>query len=166
MPVEIPADIQPLLNKYVVALENELPSLVRGLYLHGSVAMGAYPYYHDGQLQSDRRDEVNAVTWWLIKNRGVALIGPDPQELEIEINGDRLKSYPLQESIWPGRRSTTLLAFYHWRLQQQILSVTSLPQNRVERQPGDCCCGYLNLAPTVTKMSYFRQKTVITAWYP
>lgn len=156
MSVELPPDVQAVLNKYLGALENKLPGLVTGLYLHGSIALGAfdphysdvdflafmshrctqsdlkslteihqivvaeyprpalegcylqwqelglaeediatYPYYYEGQLRSNGYGEVNAITWWLIKNQGIVLLGPNPQEMAFEVSGDRLISYTL-----------------------------------------------------------------------
>jgi hypothetical protein len=57
--------------------------------------IATHPYYHDGHLQSGRSGEINAVMWWLIRNRGVVLLGPDPQELDFEVSGERLRSYTL-----------------------------------------------------------------------
>jgi hypothetical protein len=46
MPIAIPTQIQPLLDDYVRLVSSQLPGLLEGLYLHGSVALGAF----DAQL--------------------------------------------------------------------------------------------------------------------
>lgn len=90
--------------------------------------IGAHPYYHDGQLQSDGCGEVNAVTWWLIKNQGVVLLGPNPRELEFEVGGERLSSYTLSNlnEYWVAfitqpRRIAWLL--YEYGIQWSVLGV-------------------------------------------
>ena len=43
-------------------------------------AIEPYPHYHDGVLNPSEHNEVNVVTWWLLKNRGLALVGlPSPR---------------------------------------------------------------------------------------
>lgn len=152
----IPSQAKPVLDDYAGRLQDRLPDLVTGLYLHGSVALGAfdprlsdidflallsrpctksdlaclaeihrrvrsehphpaldggylqwadvgknedaiqpYPYYHNGRLEPDKRVGVNAVTWWTIGNCGLALIGPEPQNLDIEVDGAALTAYLL-----------------------------------------------------------------------
>jgi hypothetical protein len=83
-----------------VAAEYPWPAL-EGCYLQweelgqAEENIATYPYYHEGQLRSDGHGGVNAVTWWIIKNRGVVLLGPNPQEMPFEVSGDSLISYTL-----------------------------------------------------------------------
>lgn len=153
MDTRIPAPIRDLLTDYLQSLATELPGLVDGLYLHGSVALNAFnkdlsdidfvafltrrataadldrlraihqsmktkyprwmlegtylqwddlgrledsvapsPIYHDGKLEANGNFDVNSVTWWVLKYRGIGLIGPLPHELPLEVDWDLLVS--------------------------------------------------------------------------
>jgi hypothetical protein len=147
----IPEPVQPVLQEYLRLMEEELPGLLAGFYLHGSLALGAFnrhssdidfiavvsrrctagdverlqsvhaevahrrpqwplqgsylkwedlgqfegvippsPHLHDGVLTPDGCRDVDSVTWWLLKNRGIALVGPEPQELTFSVDWERL----------------------------------------------------------------------------
>lgn len=45
----------------------------------------SFPVMHDGQFSPDARGELNAVTWWLIRHKGIRLLGPGPSELSLEV---------------------------------------------------------------------------------
>jgi hypothetical protein len=151
MDSRIPPMLHPLLSDYQQLLGGELPSLVTGLYLHGSLALDAFnqdlsdidyvafisrdasaqdlkrlhfihttiatryprwllegsylPWrdlgrleeeitpsvtYHDGKLVANNKFDVNSVTWWVLKQHGIALIGPQPQELAFGVDWDLL----------------------------------------------------------------------------
>jgi hypothetical protein len=159
MNITLPAPIQPLLNDYVHLLEKELPGFVTGLYLHGSIALGAFnihlsdidfiafitrhpttrdlaslraihqtittnhprwalegsylqwgdlgklentiapfPFYHDTQFEEAGKFDVNSVTWWVLKHRGIALIGPESHTLPLEVDWDLLVTR-MQENL-------------------------------------------------------------------
>jgi hypothetical protein len=136
---EIPAEAKPLLDAYLAALGDQLPGFADGVFIHGSVALGAYnprssdldvvtvisraataddverlrqihasltrrfpkpllevtylqpddlgrdasdiaphPYFHDGALRASGHFDENPITWWVLKNRGIALLGTLP----------------------------------------------------------------------------------------
>lgn len=135
--MQIPTQIQPVLDDYVALVHQQLPDFVTGLYLYGSIALGGfnehfsdidfitvisrrctesdiaclrdihqtleakypqwvfdgsylqpqdigkfdispYPYYHDGKLHPSGQHEINSVTWWILKNKGIAVVGDIP----------------------------------------------------------------------------------------
>lgn len=43
-----------------------------------------YPYYHDGVLHPHGYHEINAVTWWILKNHGIALMDAPPLAFEVD----------------------------------------------------------------------------------
>jgi hypothetical protein len=49
-----------------------------------------HPIYHDGELQRMGHFDVNWITWWVLKNRGIALIGYEPSELNFAVDWQRL----------------------------------------------------------------------------
>lgn len=153
MDTRIPTPIRDILRDYMDLLAHELPGLVTGLYLHGSIALDAFnehqsdidfiallsrratatdietlravhktlaskysrwalegsylqwhelgqleesvapaPTHHDGKLDGDATFDVNSVTWWVLKYHGIALIGPQPQGLDFEVDWQLLIS--------------------------------------------------------------------------
>jgi hypothetical protein len=148
---DIPQSVQQVLNAYIGLMNEALPGLLTGLYLHGSVALGAYepglsdidfiaitsrrctpsdvetlrvvhhslierypqaqlegsylqwhdlgrsedtipphPHIHDGIVHASGYHDINAVTWWILKNRGTAILGPSPETFAIQIDWDDL----------------------------------------------------------------------------
>ena len=151
MSAEIPQSVQQVLDEYIALVHERLPSLLEGLYLHGSLALGAFdprlsdidfisitsrrcteadidglraihdtlrqrypqahlegsylqwgdlgrfedtipphPYIHDGVLHASGHFDLNAVTWWVLKHRGIAVVGPPPEYLDIQVDWDGL----------------------------------------------------------------------------
>jgi len=117
--------------------------------------IATYPYYHEGQLRPDGYGGVNAITWWLIKNRSVVLFGPNPQEMAFEVSGDRLISYTLSNlnTYWaaflrqPRRMSWLLfgdgiqwvvlgvLRQYYTLREQQIISKVAAGVDALDNLP-------------------------------
>jgi hypothetical protein len=151
MSTDIPQPVQLVLNEYIGALNEALPDLLVGVYLHGSLALGAFdlglsdidfisitsrrctaadidtlraihqrltqrypdiplegsyllwrdvgqyeatmpphPHIHDGVLHSNGYHDINSVTWWVLKHRGIAAIGPPPEQFAIQVDWDDL----------------------------------------------------------------------------
>lgn len=147
MATEIPQSVQQVLNAYIAFVAEGLPGLLTGLYLHGSLALGAFdpglsdidfitltsrrctvadidalraihhtlvqrypqaqlsgsylqlqdvgqmeetirphPYIHDGIFHASGYHDINAVTWWILKQRGIAISGPPPDQFNIQID--------------------------------------------------------------------------------
>lgn len=151
MDPRIPPHIQPTLEAYTTSLERELPGFVTGLYLHGSIALGAfhepssdidfvaitsrratvedtskltsihraitkahprwaleggylqpgdlggtedsiapYPYHHDGKLHLAGHFDLNDITWTVLKQHGITLLGPPAHQLPYTVDWDVL----------------------------------------------------------------------------
>jgi hypothetical protein len=151
MPTDIPQSVQLVLNEYLGLVHEALPGLLAGLYLQGSLALGAFnprlsdidfititsrrctpgdiaalraihhtlvqrypdaklegsylqwhdlgqleatisphPHIHDNIFQPSGYHDINAVTWWILKHRGIAVVGPAPEQLDIHIDWDGL----------------------------------------------------------------------------
>lgn len=133
----VPELIQPLLEEYLRLMTKELPGLLSGFYLHGSIALnafnpklsdidfiafinwqcttndfgalqkihqtiaakyplwrleGSYLQWDDiGQLEETAgRFDLNCITWWVLKERGITLIGNEPRDLDITVSWELL----------------------------------------------------------------------------
>jgi hypothetical protein len=52
--------------------------------------IAACPFFHEGVMHEAGHFEVNAVTWWLLKHRGITIVGPEPDSLDFEVEWGRL----------------------------------------------------------------------------
>jgi hypothetical protein len=87
-----------------------------------------YPHFHDGVLQSAARNGLNSVTWWELKNHGIAVVGDDPQELSFNIDGNLLIR-KMQENLnsywmsWTKSLSRVILMYLDWGIQWAVPGV-------------------------------------------
>jgi len=49
-----------------------------------------HPFYQDGVFHAQGQHDINTVTWWTLKNRGVTLLGRDAQRLDFSVDWDKL----------------------------------------------------------------------------
>ncbi len=49
-------------------------------------AIKPHPTYHDNELNPAGHFDVSAVTWWMLKNKGIAVLGSDPQNLPYTVD--------------------------------------------------------------------------------
>jgi Domain of unknown function (DUF4111) len=64
-----------------------VPSCYLGV-MHPSKQNGAvvsYPAAHEGTFSLAMHGSLNAVTWWIIKNQGIRLLGPERSALPLEV---------------------------------------------------------------------------------
>jgi hypothetical protein len=151
MSTEVPPSVQQVLDEYIALVHDALPDLLAGMYLHGSLSLGAFdprlsdidfititnrrctatdiealrvihqtllqrypqaqlegsylqwhdlgrfedtipphPHIHDGILRASGYHDINAVTWWILKHRGIAVVGPPAERLNIQVDWDDL----------------------------------------------------------------------------
>ena len=62
-----------------------------------------YPYYNEGKLSYGAY--FNAITWWILKKRGIGIIGPQPTALNFDIDPQHLVEYVVENmnTYWAGR---------------------------------------------------------------
>ncbi|KMJ57267.1 hypothetical protein AB685_17880 [Bacillus sp. LL01] len=142
----IPENVQKVLNLYIDSCNKELPGLLEGLYLHGSIAIDAYMegesdvdfvavtsrkltgkdadtlknihlnlektcekpqldgiyvqwtnmreetyFYNEGTFGKAVHDI--PVTWWLLKNKGITIMGPEAYDLPFAVTTEDLIAY-------------------------------------------------------------------------
>ncbi len=141
----IPEPVQPILQRYLQLVQERLPGLMAGFYLHGSIALDAYnarlsdvdfvtlvsrrPDEQEGEqlrairqlLQQEyprlefdgiyvawedlgRAFEQNPVTWWILKKRGITVLGPPAETLPVSVDEDWLLRWMKGNlnSFWAG----------------------------------------------------------------
>jgi hypothetical protein len=74
-----------------------------------------HPHYHDGVLHLNGHFELNSVEGWILKNHGIALLGPTPQELSFTVEWAALiKAYAGEYAL------TCLPARWHPLIQEAL----------------------------------------------
>jgi hypothetical protein len=87
-----------------------------------------HPYYHDGKIHAAGYFEINSITWWILKNRGIKIKGVDPQELAYEVDWDLLirrmrENLNTYWSSWTRRIDGSLVMLTDWGIQWTVLGV-------------------------------------------
>jgi len=117
------------------AIEKDFPKWkMSGCYLR-TIDLGrfeaeieAQPYYHDGKLHEKGHFEINSVTWWILKNRGIAVSGPAPADLPFQVDWDlliarmknNLNSYWLG---WSKRIDGFFVMLSDWGIQWTVMGI-------------------------------------------
>jgi len=95
---------------------------------HNQEKAGRLPHYHDGVLRTNGRFESDSVTSWILKNYGIALVGPTSQGLSFSVDWDRL-SAKMRDNLnsywvrWTKRPDRILVMLSDWGIQWCILGV-------------------------------------------
>ncbi|QTD41862.1 nucleotidyltransferase domain-containing protein [Sporosarcina sp. Te-1] len=208
MDSRISVSVQNVLNDYLSLCQEYIPETVVGLYIHGSIALGAYQegssdidfmtvvnrplgedevqaishihrevkrkqniemdgsylveedvgrhwndisecVYVNGGKAIRSKHEMNPVTWWMMKNRGICVTGPDISSLPIEVDEKELTSYVLRNMnrYWAGRINT---------LKKYKRIAVFLPNRLIEQE-------LLWSVPGVLRQFYTLQERAITS---
>jgi predicted nucleotidyltransferase len=87
-----------------------------------------HPYYHDGKFHKEGYFEINSVTWWILKNHGVTILGREPNDLPLMVDWDLL-IVRMKENLnsywasWTGRIDGFLVMLSDWGIQWTVLGV-------------------------------------------
>lgn len=87
-----------------------------------------HPYHHDGKLHENGHFEINSVTWWTLKNRGIPLWGPSPSELPFEVDWEELLRR-MKENLntywggWTKRPGRLAMLLSDWGIQWAVPGV-------------------------------------------
>jgi hypothetical protein len=130
----LPPEIDALRNIHQIVTKNYPRWKLEGRYLpahifdQGDQRDEPNPHYHDGALHLNGHFELNSVEGWILKNHGIALVGPAPQELPFTIEWaalimairQNLNSYWVQ---WTNRPTRLLMMLSDWGIQWAVLGV-------------------------------------------
>ena len=132
-----PADLAALADAHQTVARRYPKHLMDGCYLQlGDLGCSPreiepFPFCADGKLVAAGHHGVNPVTWWLLKQRGVAALGPEPRTLPFEADWESVRLYMLGnlESYWRSwsrqpRRLILLLS--DWGVSWAVLGVSRL----------------------------------------
>jgi hypothetical protein len=84
--------------------------------------------FHDGILQVQSDFEMNPVTWWILKNHGIALLGSDPRDLAIPVDPNSLVEWTIGNmntywKKWTQRPGRLVILFTDWGIQWTVLGI-------------------------------------------
>jgi predicted nucleotidyltransferase len=70
-----------------------------------------YPYISDGHLHPAGHYDINHVTWWILKHRGIPLYGPHPADLPFTVDFDAIRRtmYDNLHTYWKNKAANPLL---------------------------------------------------------
>jgi hypothetical protein len=85
-------------------------------------------YFHDGTLKHNGHFEFSSVEGWILKNHGIPIIGPDPQELPFTVDWHLLIK-KMRENLncywvsWTRRPNRIIIMLSDWGIQWAVLGV-------------------------------------------
>jgi hypothetical protein len=86
------------------------------------------PHYHDGVLRLHGHFELNSVEGWILKNHGIAVVGPTPQDLPFSIDWEALIK-TMRHNLnsywgkWTKRPDHIMVLLADWGIQWAVLGV-------------------------------------------
>ncbi len=182
----IPEPVRPILENYILLTNKELPNVIGGFYIVGSIALdgfneqfsdidfvavlnrklsrvdiekfiaihkiiekdfprwklsGCYlqiydlgrfendikphPFYHDGKFHPEGYFEINSITWWILKNHGIAIIGKETVDLPFTVDWNLLlaKMKKNLNSYWVRWTNRYFVLLSDWGIQWTVLGV-------------------------------------------
>lgn len=144
-------DINELVNIHK-GLKQKYPGcLLSGSYLQAGdlgreeSAIEAYPFYQDGALNPRGHHDINFVTWWVLKNHGIALVGTAPGALNFTMDWDQFAAATRENmnSYWAGftqkpAKIVWLLSDYgiQWTVLGVLRQVYTLKESGITSKTG------------------------------
>jgi len=90
--------------------------------------IGGRIIFHDGKLNLKNNFEANPVTWWILKNHGISVLGSDPRALPIEIDAQDLVIWTRENmntywKSWTQRLDGFVVMLTDWGIQWTVLGI-------------------------------------------
>jgi hypothetical protein len=129
-----PTDIEAIRSIHKIVQDAFPKSKLSGSYLQaGDLGkfereVRPHPYYQDGNFHETGYFEINSVTWWVLKNHGIAIWGTHPEALPFTVDWDLLitRMYENLNSYWKSwttRPDAFLAMLSDWGIQWTVLGV-------------------------------------------
>ncbi|MFC7686821.1 aminoglycoside adenylyltransferase domain-containing protein [Ureibacillus sp. GCM10028918] len=85
----------------------------------------SYLFYNNENLGYGDYFNFNPVTWWVLKNKGINILGPAPKDIELDIEPEELLSYVLKNmnTYWARRLKAA---------EESIHEIINLPKNKID----------------------------------
>jgi len=118
--------------------------------------MPPHPYIHDGIFQTSGYHDINAVTWWILKHRGIAVYGPPTDQFDIHIDWQSLiaKMHHNLNTYWAGftsnpRRMAWLLNDYgvQWAVLGVLRQFYTFREHAITSKAGAGMYGLVHTPP-------------------
>jgi hypothetical protein len=95
------------------------------LYTNSSDFNCSYLFYNNEKLRYGDYFNFNPVTWWVLKNKGINILGQDPKDLEIDIQPQQLFSYVIGNlnTYWASRIKTA---------ENSINDIVTMPTDKID----------------------------------
>lgn len=145
-------DVKRLTDIHHALKEKYTPNPLSGSYVQpGDLGRLAHdiepmPYFQDGRVQHGHFD-INAVTWWTLKNRGLTLLGAPAAELPITVDMDRMiadmhenmNTYWAQYTRKPARMEALLSDWgIQWAIPGVLRQFYTFEQRGITSKTGAC----------------------------
>jgi hypothetical protein len=87
-----------------------------------------HPHYHNGTLNPSVQNDINAITWWELKNRGIAVVGAEPQTLSFSVDWELLVKTMMENlnsywASWAYKPVRFIMLYTDWGIQWAITGV-------------------------------------------
>ncbi|NBI30864.1 nucleotidyltransferase domain-containing protein [Chengkuizengella marina] len=84
----------------------------------------SYPYYNESKLSVGTYSSLNPVTWWILKSKGIKIVGPEICTIKLNTSTDQLISYVIKNMnfYWAPRIE---------RIENSIEDVITLPTKEI-----------------------------------
>ena len=118
--------------------------------------MPPHPYVHDGILHASGYHDINAVTWWILKHRGIAVCGPPPDQFDIYVEWENLlvKMHHNLNTYWASfttnpRRMVWLLKDYgiQWAVLGVLRQFYTFREQAITSKTGAGMYGLMHTPP-------------------
>jgi hypothetical protein len=128
-----PSDIEALRHIHQVVEKNDPRWKLSGSYLPSDALdcpdeFKSHPYYRSGVLRLTRQFAWQSVEGWILKNHGIAVIGPEPQGLPFTVDWDLLIAKMVENlnsywASWTKRPDGFIVMLSDWGIQWTVLGV-------------------------------------------
>lgn len=94
-------------------------------------AIAPYPTFHDGKFITQGMFDINPVTWWLLKSKGIPLFGTPSADLPFTIEWETVRAYTHDNlnrywRRWAYDPRYTLGLYRDWAIQWAVLGILRL----------------------------------------
>ncbi|MCA1054379.1 DUF4111 domain-containing protein [Rossellomorea aquimaris] len=127
----------------------------------------SYLFFNDGEMHHDSYFNFNPITWFTLAHKGIAGIGPDPRQVELDDHSDQLVDYVQKNmnSYWKNRVE-------HYK--EMLPHIQNIPTEKIETEIEWTVLGLLRQYYTIKEENiisklhsgYYGLKHLPVKWHP